>query len=84
MGTLPLEHVEPWEHRKICAVGTQILISLYKSPPKKFLPSLNGSKNAFSSKSFRAIQDHVFFLNLTQGFCDKTTLALILTLQNNS
>ena len=36
-------------------------------------------KNGFSSKSC-AMEDHVFFFNPTQGFCDKTTSAPILTL----
>ena len=84
MGPLPWELGMPWEHRRNCAVGTENFILLYKCPPKKFLPSINGSKIAFSSKSFCAIQDHVFFKNPTQGFCDITTIAPILTLQNNS
>ena len=84
MGTLLWELAELWEHRKMCMVGTYILFSLYKCSEKKFLPSINGSKNAFSSKFFSAIQENVFFCDSIQGFCDKTTPAPIFTLQNNS
>ena len=52
--------------------GNLKFILLYKCPQKKFLPSTNGSKNAFISKSFCEIQDNIFFKNLTQGFCDQT------------
>ena len=44
---------------------------------KMFLPSVNGSKTAFSSKSFRAIPDKVFLKNPIQGFCDQTNIAPI-------
>ena len=73
VGTLPWEQFVSWEHWQFCAVGTQNLIILYKCPQKVFLHSIKGSKNAFSSKSFCAIQDYYFSLILHKDFEKKLT-----------